>query len=733
MKKKALLLIPVSFLICSCSLFGKKDNGSDTDIPDVPPDDTGQHATKIDLDPSAPFTLKVGESRELKVSFDKTPTNDDEKIFTWELSGDAISYQVDQTNTRKAVVTGVKEGECSLKVTNTYNHLLSKSFSISVIDFDESKDYLWQYESSDRAQFGYENVEGKKAGVAEGDATLGSMTWHFIRSEVTSLQSSMGAVGFGKGQAPETHIHLETENTRLVKGMTLEAASANSLAKMTIKVGDTVYMNEKVVERASYDVIGSMSTDKVETPSSGKIQIDVYTPAFDGDKIDDPEYKAPGAFYLKSILIRTEDNRQVKTEELFNFKAMYDDGEDGIFDDLVKSSAKEVKFSRNDFDVTLEKVKKEDTSEDEKVPGYAHSNGYIEVKLNKSDEVIYKVEFQIQYGSLGDSSKTVYSLGVSKSGGAPFTQLNVSGDKTTGLLKTTIIQGNINTIRLIPSRTTNIGLDYLKISTTSGVNPTIKEIKVPEGFAPTKKDYNDGDEFDITGLADLSIIYNESGVAADPLPASELEWYDGPSYDKDPDTASKELNAGTTYVYGIFRGDIVATVSGLAVADVKVNLTLVKSASEIVAGSSYLIVGKYQSGFTCLNGSATTSDNIKSGYVLEGFALNDSVDIPAKIGACAFVVSFDSNSKLLLANANGNNVGLTKAKGELSCAKSPAVLGWNYEVDSSNRLIMSMLDQEETPKTKYFGVVNSSGKYASFDQAFESAQGEVYLYKFSTY
>ena len=321
MKKKLLLILPISMILCGCkiNLFGKtisifekksKENenqqvkpsgGDPTVIDDVIPDDPTQHATSITLDPNAPFYLKVGETREIKCSLSPAPTLAEEKIMTWSLQGDYIDYVVNEENTYKVSVTGKAPGVSKLTATNTYNDTLTKTFTINVIDFDEENDYLWQYVSADRAQFGYDSKEAKQ-GTLEGDAVLNGMTWHYTRSSLESLQSSMGAVGFGKGSNPETHIHLETTVDRLVSKFTLEVASANSLAKMTIKVGDTVYMNEETVPADYYDVIGSISSDPV-LPDTGKIEIDVYTPEYDPSRSDDPTYRKPGAFYLKSILI----------------------------------------------------------------------------------------------------------------------------------------------------------------------------------------------------------------------------------------------------------------------------------------------------------------------------------------------------------------------------------------------------------------------------------------------
>ena len=346
MKKKSLLFFPIlgAFLLSGCDfsleslMFWKntnqesnqqqnenKDNNPDEKDPDITPDEIHTHATSMSIDPSAPFYLMVGEKRSISVTLSPSPDQDDEKECKWNLSGDYIEYEIDSKNSRKVTVTGKTPGTAKLTATNTYNEGLTKTFTIKVIDFNEATDYLWQYQSSDRAQFGYVYKE-KPAGDPSGVAKLNGMSWSYKRTHkvndeeveyASSLQSSMGAVGFGKGEAPETHIHFETENDRLVNAFTIEAASAHDLAKMTIKVGDTVYMNEKVVPRASYDVVGTLKTDEV-TPATGKIEIDVYTPEYsEEEKLADPDnYVAPGAFYLKSILINYNDAAPDKTVTL---------------------------------------------------------------------------------------------------------------------------------------------------------------------------------------------------------------------------------------------------------------------------------------------------------------------------------------------------------------------------------------------------------------------------------
>ena len=163
MNKKSLLIFPICLLLAGCQikLFGKtikifemnsqqeqkedenkdKDNTPEPGPEDITPEDPTTHATSCSATPNAPFYLKVGESKTVEMSLSPSPSKDEEKIFEWKLSGNSASYVVD-TNTRKAVVTGVSAGTSYLTATNTFNDNLKKTFTINVIEFDEQKDYL---------------------------------------------------------------------------------------------------------------------------------------------------------------------------------------------------------------------------------------------------------------------------------------------------------------------------------------------------------------------------------------------------------------------------------------------------------------------------------------------------------------------------------------------------------------------------------------------------------------
>ena len=680
MKKKLLLVLPISMILCACkiNLFGKtfyffekKSNQGDNNqqvtpepdvIDDVIPDEQTQHATGITLDPNAPFYLKVGETRNISVSLTPSPKLAEEKIIRWSLQGDYIDYTVDANNTYKVAVTGKAVGTAILTATNTYNDTLTKSFTIKVIEFDEENDYLWQYQSSDRAQFGYNNSTAKQ-GTEEGDADLNGVLWHYKRNKVTSLQSSMGAVGFGKGSDPETHVHFETTIDRRVEKFTIEAASANSLAKMTIKVGDTLYMNEKTVPKDSFDVIGTMVSDVV-TPDGGKIEIDVYTPEYDASRAEDPTYKKPGAFLLKSILINFEEAAQPVFTKTFDFKEMYD-GEGNAFDSLT-TSAKAISFEEEGIALNFASIKKESNS-DEKIPGYAHSNGNIDIKLNRENEVFANIEFVLTYGEA--SSKNVYYYSYSKSGGAPYNSTTIGNDEN-GLLKVSVMNNHINAVRLFTKNNYNVGLVSLTIKTRTGIQGTIKEIAVPDEFVPNKLNYIVGEEFDVEGLPNLSIVYNEDSVSSDPLSPSELDWFDGVSYDNNPLTASKALSIGTTYVYGIFRGEKVVKIEGLTVEDQQNSLTIVKNVSELNSNTHYYLIAKDSKAL--VKGSAGGNmGKASSGIEILGVeSIGETLSISGIYNNDYFIISPQNDGTFIIKNVDGNTFGMTNT-GNLSTAKTP--------------------------------------------------------------
>lgn len=312
MKRKFLTLVPITFLLCSCKFKIKWPWSKETKpdpvhqqqvvdtIDDVDTVDDTIHATSVSAEPNASFYLKVGETRDLKMTLSPSPTLTSEKTFTWTCADACVKVEVDSTNSAKAKVTGLKAGDATITATNDFSNILTKDFKVKVIDFNVDNNYLWQYSSTDRAQFGYDYGTAK-AGTPSGTAVLAGKEWSYTRSKASSLQTSNGALGFGKNGEPETSVHLETESNRIVEKIVIQAASAHSLGKMTVKVGDTVLINNETLSAISYDEVPTIESDL--SSASGNISIDFVTPEYDPSQVDNPDYVAPGAVYLKSILI----------------------------------------------------------------------------------------------------------------------------------------------------------------------------------------------------------------------------------------------------------------------------------------------------------------------------------------------------------------------------------------------------------------------------------------------
>lgn len=322
MKKIIPFLIPALLFCmnCSCSE-GKGDNEEQEHID--PPDidvDTNVHATTITADPTTPFYLKVGETKTVKVTLSESPTLSEEHKFTWTNKSAARVQLTDYSSSKKkedwkkADLTGLKEGQATVVATNNYMPSLTKSFTANVINFSEKNNYLWQYKTEDRAQFGYDS-KTNKLGNSKGVAVLGGKEWSYTRSSCESLQSANGAVGFGKGSAPEQIVHLESENSRIIDKIVIEAASHKNLGKMTLKVGSTTVFDEKTMPDITNGNVVSMMSSDGNLGLEGDISIDMETPAFEPAKAEDPNYIKPGAIYLKSILLYYRDE-EVKSIEL---------------------------------------------------------------------------------------------------------------------------------------------------------------------------------------------------------------------------------------------------------------------------------------------------------------------------------------------------------------------------------------------------------------------------------
>ena len=366
-------------MFCSCSLqdfsiFGWKPFGQKNDdeheqvspIDDVPVDE-GTHISSIEVDPKAPFTMVLNTTRQLKVTCKPADIVDNEKLFTWKItSGDGV--KIDETSkSNEITVEAVKVSKNNIiTVTNDYKPSLSKTFTISVIETDEN-DYLWQYSSTDRRQFGYDSSD-RKLGLASGQVILNGMLWSYSRSELQSLGTGNGGIAFGKDKFPEQQVHFEAENTREINSISIECASQNSLATITTRVGQDIFMNSISVPKASDGVMTTLNSTNV-TSARGKITIDITTPPMDESRREDLSYLAPGAFQLKSIFIDFNEPIEIANSRTISLVQNTTDLEDGkayllmgkssngyfLLDGSLTSSTKDNPFALTDF--TFEETK----------------------------------------------------------------------------------------------------------------------------------------------------------------------------------------------------------------------------------------------------------------------------------------------------------------------------------------------------------------------------------------
>ncbi len=418
----------------------------------------------------------------------------------------------------EATVTGKAPGNAIITATNKYNSNLVRTFELKVIQYDEDNNYLWEYTSEDRAQFGYssDNKQGNKTGVAR----LSGLDWTFERDETNSLQSLNGGIGFGKGKEPE-NIHLEAETNRAINGIIIETASANSLANMTVKVGDNEVINcavPKSVDKHCSE-ISALNLENL----TGKVSIDFVTPKFDPSKEGDDTYLEPGVTVLKAIWFQyAEESFDFVTEKTYDFKEMYEDIESPLYKTNLKGN--ELVLEDEDFVIKFAKINK--TNDTEALTGYAKTNSDIQVMLKKTNEVVKKVSFEYQSAS----SANQYNLYSSILGAAPYEGPVTYGDNSK--VSGTILAENINAINLKPNKTNYVGLKSLTIKTVAGEHASIESISFADGAIPTKVEYEEGDVFEPEGLGLATIKFSNASIADMTIGTDSFIFYDGPSYDE---------------------------------------------------------------------------------------------------------------------------------------------------------------------------------------------------------
>lgn len=541
------------------------------------------HIESVSANYTAPFYLKVGEERSLHLEISPSKgVRSIEKIFTWDNPNkDVALLTPNENDSLYATIKGVKEGKAVVKATNTYNPELTRSITANVIDYDDENMYLWEYKSDDRKQFGYVNEEGKKAGVTDGTATLNGVEWDFHRSSALALNSQKGGLAFGKGfdqttlrSYPETTVKLSTKNDRKVKKIVIETASANGLANINVKVGETEVLN-RLTPSSSAEAVGSVSTGELDD-LIGDISIEFTTPDFDETRVADEDYKRPGAVIIKSIFI-TYSDVEYKNEKQYDFIEMFNDPESEMSKQITSTSGKACVLEDDDFVINFNRVRKSD----DKGNPYFESNNDITIVSKKNDEVIKYVDFMWEI--LTDSAPKC-TLQTSVFNGELYQSTLV--DSKTGVLQASIPDSYTNAIKFSLSSTSYIGLKSITVKTLSGNHLVVKDVKLNDDAKPNKVTYNEGEKFDSTGLGDVNITFTNDETFIVRIPSSSITFYDGVSYDADEKT--EVLAEGTTFVVGLLLNHEIR-VSGITVELIMSSFVKINSAEELVNGK-YLFV-----------------------------------------------------------------------------------------------------------------------------------------------
>lgn len=641
-----------------------------------------QHGITLSGDPTAPFYLKVGEEKIIKAKLSPAPSRPEEKTFTWTKSNDNGIITPDKSNTANAVVQGIQEGKVIYTATNDYNNGLVRNFTANVIDYDEDNMYLWEYQSSDRAKFGYVNKEGQKAGVTDGTATLGTIDWTFHRSETNSLQSNKGGVGFGKGKKPETLVQLTSHNDRQIKKIVVEAASANALANITVKIGDNEVINKKTPSY-SEPAIGAVSyiDDEMEPKKlTGDISIQFDTPEYDTNKEDDPSYKAPGAVYLKSIWIEYyEYDLDWKTNETYDFEAMYLSKTEPF--EALTGSAKPINFIDEEHGIQIKFAGvKNPATDGSGIQDFALTNGDIEVISTKSDEVIKKVSFVYQNGS----TPPTYEEYTSVFGGEPYTELLDSvkgGKKISSRIGRFIYADNVSAVKFMnsPGKTThnNVGIKSIQVKTIAKNQLQVKKLELGPNAELNKTVYKVGETFDPAGLQTINVSFTDETAPIVSIPASALEYYDAPTYDEkgEYDTFLKD---GTTEVVGFLNG-VEIRIGGIEVVLVKMIFEKVTDLSQIDETSRYLITSPANSSFAL----GTSGSNLNKGdgsHYDPDIVFGEDMFIPDSFENDLFTIEVNKNANTFkFATFDKKHTwGVTKS-GSASASYTTEYTQWNFE------------------------------------------------------
>lgn len=327
MKKKYLFallgMLPLFGMIVSgCSCAQQEPEFEPVD-PYVPPEgepedpETADNIlTAIHMQRTKDFFMQKDEVLDFHVTFDNAGGEDQKGIKWSSTNPNIVKITQNERYPEKSYyvnLTALREGSCTITARSTFSTSLTCSVSITVIDNSEYTSF-WQKNPDAYEQKLFNNEYGLTSKT--GSIKLGNLTWNF-EFEKTPIAVGGGQLfKFGSKDAPFGSVHFDTVNTEKIRKISVLCSSSAEhiddgspygksgsvgTSKITIKVGDTVYVDNINTPKNSND--SSLELDTVTggvydtTPLEGNISID-FSPTY----YTDPNINS-GAIYLKAIII----------------------------------------------------------------------------------------------------------------------------------------------------------------------------------------------------------------------------------------------------------------------------------------------------------------------------------------------------------------------------------------------------------------------------------------------
>lgn len=341
MKKKTLIIpIALMFLFVGCTPSSGNGNNKGTSVEPSPSEQSvpnydgipdygpysgtpgvgGNQLQTIDITPKGKCYAFVGDVVTIKgtVNGAVSPSIPAEQIPISYTVSDESLVELDQAeNSNNVDVTFLAVGDVTITA-HSYQNRFTRDVTYHICPTDGSVDYFLPDLSTttkankEKAKFGWENTDDDtKKGISEGDAELGSYTWHFVRSERGTVGTYGGGFSFGRGNK-EGRMTFSTTFTRAIKTVVIQCSSASAKDPVTgysvnhgwstfdAWFGEDDHL-ERIVDGVTYAPGEECFTSKFssdENTSYHTINCNSKTGAFTFEL-----GPSQGAIYLKSILI----------------------------------------------------------------------------------------------------------------------------------------------------------------------------------------------------------------------------------------------------------------------------------------------------------------------------------------------------------------------------------------------------------------------------------------------